>query len=151
MDGAVNCLDHHAGTGVLVRGSGRAFLAACRCKYKDLIDLLAIVALACRDGMILARKCGFSKVTLESDCQELVTAWSRRDDRSTIACILAEVGELVLEFSGFAFNHVRRDANHVAHRCAKFACTSPRNVERRYISPRFLVSCIRTDALNVFQ
>jgi hypothetical protein len=61
---------------------------------------------------------------MEMNSIELVNLWSsRQDDRSIVAPILDEVGELDSEFVSFSMQHVRRSANNSAHTCARLACT----------------------------
>jgi hypothetical protein len=48
---------------------------------------------------------GFSHVVMEMDSLEFVNLWSsRQDDRSIVAPILDEVGELVSDFMSFFYS-----------------------------------------------
>lgn len=60
-------------------------------------------ASACRDGLILARKHGATRVVFETDCQELVRLWSLKDEqRSSITAILREIQELCNSLVSFS-------------------------------------------------
>jgi hypothetical protein len=60
-------------------------------------------ALACRDGLILVRKFGATKVVFETDCLKLVRLWSLgNEQRASISAILREIQRLcdsVVRFS----------------------------------------------------
>jgi hypothetical protein len=59
--------------------------------------------LALCDGVIFARLRGYPKVVMEIDFLEVVSLWNtRRDNRSVVAPILQEVGELVDYFRFFS-------------------------------------------------
>jgi hypothetical protein len=61
---------------------------------------------------------------MEIYCLDIVNLWhSRHVDRSAVAPILDEVGELVSDFASFLVKHVRRSANNSAHLGAKLTCT----------------------------
>jgi hypothetical protein len=56
-------------------------------------------AIACRDGLNLARRVGVQKVMLETDCLELINLWSKRDtQRSIIDPLLKEIDAIRLAF-----------------------------------------------------
>jgi hypothetical protein len=58
--------------------------------------------LALHDGVIFAKLRGLSHVVMETDCLEVVNLWSSRHiDRSIVAPILDEIGELVSSFVSF--------------------------------------------------
>jgi hypothetical protein len=62
------------------------------------------------------------QIVVETDAQELVSLWKNRSkQRSEIAAILNEIEELASAFTSFVIQHVRREANYVAHCCAHFA------------------------------
>ena len=83
---------------------------------------------------------------IETDAQQLVNLWSSSTyERSEVAAILLEVRELTGNLSSFSLNFVPREANLLAHLCAK-QCSS---VRRRclwinYI-PTFHDACIKKD------
>ena len=93
--------------------------------------------------MIFAKLRGYTHVTVETGCLEVVNLWnSRLTDRSVIAPILAEVGELSLSFFSFVIQHVSRPANGPAHLCAKRACTLSVTESWLDKTPSFLVSSL---------
>ena len=89
---------------------------------------------------------GLTQVTLETDCLALVNLWnSRHTDRSAVAPILDEIGELSLAFDIFVVQHVIRSANLPAHLCAKRACTLTVTDVCLVSTPSFLVSSLLAD------
>lgn len=60
----------------------------------------------------MTRRRGFSKLILETDCQEALKIWERRmRDRSVIANIFTEVYELSSHLESFVFRFVPREVN----------------------------------------
>ena len=89
---------------------------------------------------------------METDCLEAVNLWnSRYIDRSVIAPIFSEIGELALSFISFNIQHVIRSANSPAHLCAKRGTTL--NVTESWLdtTPSFLISNLLVDcSTNAF-
>ncbi|XBI75704.1 hypothetical protein VPH35_069040 [Triticum aestivum] len=96
---------------------------------------------------------------METDCLEAVNLWnSRHTDRSVIAPILDEIGELafsftsffaeilsIYSFTSFTIQHVMRSANSPAHLCAKRACTLSVTESWLDSTPSFLISSLLAD------
>jgi ribonuclease HI len=122
-DGGLSTAVRKGGAGGIAR-SRTGYLGAWSKPYEGITDPLIAETLALRDGVIFARLRGYPKVVMETDCLEVVCLWNnRRDNRSVVAPILQEVGELVEYFSFFSIQFVPRSANNSAHLCAKLACT----------------------------
>lgn len=84
-------------------------------------------------------------VVAETDAQELVTLWKNRtNQRSEIAAILNEIEEIASAFTSLAMQHVRREANFVAHSCARFAFSSL-DSHVWASPPSFLQRCLESD------
>jgi hypothetical protein len=117
--------------------------------YHGIVDPLTIEAMAFRDAVGFANQQGFTKITCESDCEELVRLWrERKTQRSVIAPIISEVDELVSSFQLFDFNFVGRSANSVAHDCARYACDNM--VEDEWLNrPAFLSHNLEADCTNI--
>jgi hypothetical protein len=87
-------------------------------------DPLIVEALALREGVIFANLRGFQNMVLEMDCLEVVNLWNtRHGSRSVVTPILQEIGDVALNFCLCVIQHVTRSTNHLAHLCAKLACT----------------------------
>ena len=83
---------------------------------------------------------------METDCLALLNLWnSRHADRSAVAPILDEIGELSLEFDYFVIQHVLRTANMSAHLSTKRACTLLVTDSWLDQTPSFLVSSLLAD------
>ncbi len=77
-------------------------------------------ALACRDGIQLAREKGVLRIQVETDCQELTKLWKQGgSQRSHVASIISDAIELSSGFHGFTLLYTPRSCNHVAHVLAK--------------------------------
>ena len=64
-------------------------------------------------------------MTIETDCQELVTLWnSRATNRCVVIPLLNQIQELSGQCTYFAFVHIRSEANMAAHYTSKFAFAS---------------------------
>ncbi|CAD6273370.1 unnamed protein product [Miscanthus lutarioriparius] len=107
-------------TGTVLRGPAGSFIAGRASWYPHDIDALMMEALACRDGMILARDSGVERLQLETDCQELAVLWSRRTyKRSYLAAIFRDIEETSVNFIDFSLMYANRSCNRVAHMLAK--------------------------------
>ena len=103
-------------------------------------------ALAIRDGVRLAGDLGLTDVVVESDAQQLVRLWDAMNfDRAEVAPILNEVKFLSENFSSFRLVFVAREANELAHLCAKQASSSRRRCLWMNYVPPFLGACIMRD------
>ena len=90
--------------------------------YEQSANALTMEAWAIRDGVQLAGDLGFTNVVVESDAQQLVRMWEEMTfDRSEVAPILNEVRALADNFNVFKLAFVHREANELAHLCAKQA------------------------------
>jgi ribonuclease HI len=119
-DGAFSAADNTGATGVALRDHDGRFLAGRAAWHGRRTDALMMEALACRDGLLLARQCGVSKLYLETDCMVLVNLWEAMDDqRSAINLILHDIRDISRSFDEFTFAFANRDCNRVAHLCAR--------------------------------
>jgi hypothetical protein len=75
------------------------------------------------EGMVLAERHGDTRLSLETDCQEVAALWeNRNNNQSVIAPILMEIQERSLRFEAFIVIHASRFCNRVACELAKQAC-----------------------------
>lgn len=73
-------------------------------------------AMACRDGMILARENAVVKLQIETDNQESVGLWQQGDyHHSYLAPILREIALLSAGFADFSLMYASRSCNRIAH------------------------------------
>jgi len=107
-------------TGAVLRDEAGGFVRGRAKWYGHCLDALSMEALACRDGLLLARQVGAQRLWLETDSQELLKLWRAGDNqRSSIAPILGEIRELSSLFLDFKFSSISRNCNRVAHSLAK--------------------------------
>jgi len=119
-DGAFYDRHWKGASGAVLRDDNGAFIRACARWYDNCLDVLTSEALACRDGLQLARHVNASKVWLETDSQEVLRLWEVGENcRSTIGPILEEIRVLSRGFESFKFSYVTRSCNEVAHTIAK--------------------------------
>lgn len=82
--GAFSATDNTGATGVVVCDHDGFFLAGHTSLHERCSHALMMELLACRNGLLLARQCGVSKIFLETDCMVLLKLWEAMDDqRST--------------------------------------------------------------------
>jgi ribonuclease HI len=121
-DGAVDSNKGVAGAGMVIRDHIGQFLAGGCWQYGVIQDPLIIEMLACRDAVQVAKVHGFSHVILETDSQVVVSMWNRTDSNKSVGYhIIGEIKEVVGSFQGFNLLFARREANSVAHLCAREA------------------------------
>lgn len=119
-DGAFYDQQWRGATGAVLRDEYGAFIRGSAKWYDHCLDALSAEALACRDGLIMARQYGARKVWLETDCQEVVRLWQAgANQRSSIITILNEIAELSNYFHEFKFSYACRSCNRIAHSLAK--------------------------------
>jgi hypothetical protein len=103
-------------------------------------------AIACRDGLNLARRVGVQKVMLETDCLELINLWFKRDtQRSIIDPLLKEIDAIRLAFQEFSFCYINRSCNKVAHILAKQVSDTHR-LEMWYVTPECVSDLVMSEA-----
>ncbi|CAD6339342.1 unnamed protein product [Miscanthus lutarioriparius] len=104
----------------MLRNSERGFEGGRALWYPRGLDALMMEALACRDGIQLARSKGVSKLLVETDCEMLAKLWEKRTFmRSHIALILSEMLELSTSFTDFSLMYAPRSCNRVAYLLCK--------------------------------
>lgn len=123
VDGSLSKLRDKGGGGAIFRDHHGRFLAG-TCHFfpvasePELVELLA-----CRRAVNLAIEMGISKLTLESDCKEMVSKISSTEkDLSVHGPIVEEIKLLLRSLNEVAIRWVRRSANGAAHRLAKEGC-----------------------------
>ncbi|KAE8777174.1 Casein kinase I-2-like protein [Hordeum vulgare] len=108
-DGALSFAEARGGAGGVARSSTSLLGSWCK-PYLGVSDPLTTEAFALRDGVRFAALRGFSHVSVEVDCLELVKLWNtRHNSRSIVAPILPEIKELSNIFSSFSLLRVNRD------------------------------------------
>jgi ribonuclease HI len=110
----------HGATGAVLRDGSGLFVGGRAQWYPHGLDALTLEALACRDGVALARSKGVSRLILETDSQEFVKLWKdSTTQRSRIVSIIRETREISLCFADFSIFYISRSCNRVAHTLAK--------------------------------
>ena len=133
-----------------VAHSDERLLGYCSKPHHGVTDPFIDEALALRDGVIFASLRGFSHVIMETDCLEVVNLWtSRHSNRSAVAPLLVEIGELAANFTSFRIQHVSRSANVPAHLCAKHACSLMVTESWTDVRPPFLLTSLMANDVRV--
>ncbi|XP_034217419.1 uncharacterized protein LOC117628994 [Prunus dulcis] len=122
VDGAWQPGTTEGGVGVVVRDSTGKFVAGCAIKFTNVFSASQVEALAARTGTILVMERGYQNVVFESDALQIVTALRNHSiDRSVLGPVVEDTKSLLTQITGEGFTHIRRTANGVAHRLARFA------------------------------
>lgn len=99
------------------------------------LDVCMMEAMACRDGLLLAKQHGELRVMLDTDCLELINLWKKKGMQySTVDPVLKEIDVLRLAFQEFSFSYVNRSCNKIAHTLAKHV-SSTRRTEVCHVTP----------------
>ena len=105
---------------------------------------MVMEAYAVRDGVQLAYELGYRKVIIETDAKLVVDQWKTpRIDRSEIYTTINEIQELCGNFEEFHLIYTAREANELAHLCAKHYSASRRRCLWINYIPTFLAACVR--------
>ena len=103
-------------------------------------------ALACRDGLMLAKQHGEHKVLLETDYLELVNLWKKQHlQRSIVNPVLKEIEDLSLAFHEFIISFGNRIYNKVAHVLAKQVWSTHR-LEVWHVTPACVSDLVMFEA-----
>jgi hypothetical protein len=124
-------------------------LSGCCMRYRNIQDPFTIELVACRDAMALARSKRVDKLILETNCQVIVNTWN--DDRAnrSVGCYLfEETKEMEGFFQGFKLLYTRREANSVAHLCAREAISLNMDVLNFDVSPAFLTEVVQSELVS---
>ena len=78
-------------------------------------------ALALREAMVIAKRMGWRKVELETDCKLVVDKINAMEEEASIAIIQLGIWRLTKDFDKCCFSYTRRSNNSVSHHLAKFA------------------------------
>ena len=95
FDAAFKTETYQGASGVVARNEhGQLVAAKCR-QYESIPDALTAEAYAYRDGALLIKDLGLTKVMLKTDCQELVALGnSRATNRCAVISLLKQIQEL---------------------------------------------------------
>jgi ribonuclease HI len=119
-DAAVNVETRRASTGCVIRDASGQFVAACRNEIDGVIDVTTAEAQAVRDGLRLAERAGCTRIYVETDSMNVVTAFE--DPTSNRIVGMAYLDECRTIMAGFAstrLTHCPREANQAADLIAK--------------------------------
>ncbi|XP_027166107.1 uncharacterized protein LOC113766078 [Coffea eugenioides] len=102
-------------------------------------------ALAIREAMVLAKRMGWRKVELESDCKLVVDKINAREEEVSIATIQLDIWRLMKDFDKCCCSYTRRSNNYVSHYLAKFAITLIDVAEWKLSFPAWLLELAQAD------
>jgi hypothetical protein len=119
-DGAFATGSCQGSGGVAIRDENGALIAAAARWFDDVADALMAEALAAKEGLELAAEVGCDNVILEVDSSELkMLLDSDSYLSSAVGGICSDIRGLSNAFSGFKIAWIGREANGLAHECAK--------------------------------
>lgn len=101
--------------------------------------------LAVREAVKLARENDWPNILIETDCQVIRDEWNKGDYGSVGGLVLREINFFLSNFQGYDIIYTRRDANVVAHHCAKEGISSSLSVISFDVIPEFLVALVQSD------
>jgi ribonuclease HI len=122
MDASFSASEHNGAVGAVLQDSNGMLLRGLAWWKTSFQSALIAEAEACRAGLQILEDMTDVKVILVMDSKVLVDLWTEQDfDRSEIATIPADIGELASHFSSFSIVFVKCYANWAAHLCAQEA------------------------------
>ncbi|RLM84340.1 hypothetical protein C2845_PM04G09020 [Panicum miliaceum] len=116
VDGAYDATTGEGGVGVVIRdNSGSVLLTAWKFIQRGQ-DAEEVEALACAEGLLLAKEWCPPRAVLETDCSTMVKALMMQGvHRSRLKFIIEEAREAGNGLSDWTVVHTRRESNGVAH------------------------------------
>ena len=107
---------------------------------------MTMESLVVRDGVMVAKAAGFSRVVIETYSKEVVSLSKERNHgRSEIIAVLQEIEELSGDLDLFQLVFIGREANEGAHLCAKQASENRRRCMWIIYIPSFIIQCLQKD------
>ena len=88
---------------------------------------------------------GWTWVTVETDCKTVVQEYMATECRSTGTPIISEIRSYLQNFQGFRLNYVSREANNVAHWCARESLASTSSVISFNVFHASLIALVQSD------
>jgi hypothetical protein len=139
-------LTGHASTGIVVRDSNDSVLLSTRRSIRHGGGADQAEAEACLQGIRLVAEWIKQPVCVESDCENLILAISRKEeDRSRWVGIIKEIQATGDILPGCRFSHIKREANQVAHELCQRALRNQQVVVMRFRVPLDLCSRIEKE------
>ncbi|KAK8527528.1 hypothetical protein V6N12_054735 [Hibiscus sabdariffa] len=130
FDSTFNSRSGSATTGVIGRNNRGLIVAACSFSHRNVADVFAAEAYACKHAVLFAKDLGFPRVIIEGDSLTIIKKInSDSADRSSIYPIVRDIKFLTWSFTSIYFCFVRREANNATHALAR-EC-------RNYLDPRY--------------
>ena len=123
VDGAYEAESGKGGVDVVVRDENGRSIAVLAKFYQYVHSTLAMETEACRQGLLLGRRQGWTNMDIESDSSVLVVALnSVREDYSDVGRVVDDCKQYLIAMQSSTIRHIFREANSVADRLAHFAC-----------------------------
>ena len=119
MDASYDVDSLQGTVGVVLRDSSGKFLAAGNNRAGDCMDVFMAEALALRFGMHLASSVGCTRVIVNSDSMDVITAKDGGITSGSSAAILDDCFHMARDFTHVRFEHCHREANSVADELAR--------------------------------
>jgi len=145
-DAAISKETDKMGVRVVIR-DGNGLVVAARTKVIPyIIDLAAAEAIAAGEAVVLAQDVGGSRILLEGDSLVIVLALGARDSSFRVyGQVLDDIKSLFSYFSLVEVQHIRRNANWVAHVLAKYALSQLLNNTWIAECPSFIQLLVAAD------
>ncbi|KAL5577770.1 hypothetical protein UlMin_019469 [Ulmus minor] len=110
------------GLGAVIRDSAGSVLASVATPVYAPVTVAVAEGWALERGATLARQLGFSAVSLESDCLEVIKALVKQTKfKSELGHVLDSISDVCNSFDKHIFLYTPRSGNQVAHNLAKLA------------------------------
>ncbi|KAK6117971.1 hypothetical protein DH2020_048286 [Rehmannia glutinosa] len=108
--------------GVVVRTHSGEAIKVLSQKYQQEFAIEIMEAIACREGLILAKELQLQHIEVETDCQQVVQAFHRKDlNLSYLGRVVDDIRTLCSSFLSCNLRYITRSANSMAHFAARFA------------------------------
>ena len=88
----------------------------------NIIEPETLEAITCKEALALAKDCGIRKMTVASDCQNVIRN-IKEMTRCSYMMIIQSIDVMSKSFDYVCFTHEGRESNGEAHYLAKYACT----------------------------
>lgn len=147
-NGAFVASDGNGGGGVVLRDHHGDFRGGACHFFSFVSDPECAELLACRRAVNLAKEIGITKLALETDSTAVAAKLpSMERDRSVHGPLVEEVKALLGEFQEITVKAVRRSANEVAHKLAKYGCVNQQCTTWLRFPPNCIVDVLETDCI----
>lgn len=145
VDAGFNVDSGSGSTGVVIRDTSGACIAAAQRYLAHVVDAPMVQAYAFREGLMMAQHIGINNFIIQTDCLQVEIVKAGGYSATASAAIFDDCCVLWNGFDNVPLEYCNREANRVAHELARSAFSSRNSCIWDDEPPSFILDCIVND------